>query len=226
MGASAATSGNATVRNPNNQPINISEGTIYIQGQPVNNFTAEQKQIPPKQTTQVNTTANTTNLGTLQYIAGNTQETFQCTTQERIIQANTIHEGGGTTPALAWGTTGSTSIIVPEAEPRTTPDVFCIGNDCEESTGNQAVDDAETPGDYANRYFAKMNGTIEVTEQITVDQNEDLCIGSDCDEFDGEVPKSQFYGEDGVMDGPISFVGGSGDKRGIVLSDQACIGTC
>jgi hypothetical protein len=71
-----------------------------------------------------------------------------------------------------------------------------------------------------------MNGTISVTEEVSIDSNEDLCIGSRCGSDPGDAPPSQYYGEDGVLDGPVTFLGASGDERGIVAQGDICFGTC
>ncbi len=71
-----------------------------------------------------------------------------------------------------------------------------------------------------------MNGTITVSQEVSVSPNEDLCIGSRCLNDPGEVSEEQYYGEDGIMDGPVRIVGDSGNERGIVAEGSICFGTC
>jgi len=220
---------NTGVRNSNAGHVNNATGTTEVQGQPINNYTAETQILTPQQTTTLKTQAkHTDNPGTLQYTAGKTKTKFQCTTQTQTIQANTINEGGDTTQTLAYGTTGSVSIIPPNPDLPGNPDTFCIGSNCTKSTGNQPIDNSNppTPGDYANRYYSKINGTIEVTKSLQISDDENLCIGSKCGRVTGNANRTEFYGQDGRMDGPIEFTSSSNVKRGLVLGESVCIGSC
>lgn len=147
-------------------------------------------------------------------------------TTTTLTPAGLIHEGGDNTSTLEWGTTGSTSIVLPNPELPTNLQTFCIGNQCSESKGNAAPNAGTSRTQYLNRDRGDLNGTLEVKESVKIGSTEGLCIGSNCLENPGSAPENELYGQDGVMDGPIVVKGEAGDVRGLPIDgSDACFGS-
>jgi hypothetical protein len=138
------------------------------------------------------------------------------------VPAGRIHEGGDNTQNLTWGTTGDVSIKL--ASGYGTPP-FCIGNQCQESTGNKAPNKNTAKGPYLNRAEGDLNGTVKVTDKIGVNSNKKMCIGSGCGQTPGNANQTEVYGQDGTMDGPIVIRYDGRDARGIPTdSNGFCMG--
>lgn len=225
--------GYITVRNQANEEVSTNGLRLYINGVNQENPEISRETVPAQATFQVQFTEGEQPQITL--TSGGSEESHTCsnvqlepiTDPDPIEPASTINEGGDTTSTLQWGTTGSVSIITPNPEFPDTPDTFCIGDQCTQSTGNQPVE--TTHGDYLNRRYGEINGTITVEQTINTGTDGDLCIGSECSPTPGDAHEEEFYGldeeGDGPMDGPIEFRGQAGDDRGLILQSGTCIGS-
>jgi hypothetical protein len=70
-----------------------------------------------------------------------------------------------------------------------------------------------------------LNGTVKVKDKIGVNSNKKMCIGSGCGQTPGNAPKTEVYGQDGEMDGPILIKYKGGDPRGIPTDPNGfCMG--
>ena len=232
----------AEARNTGEETINTSELTLTIDNKPIDNPEYTQDTVRSQNTFQI--VINQDQFNELSLISGSNEETTTCPQihtdppTDIITQPiNGIHEGGDTTQTLQWGTTGDTSIILPDPQDALNPDTFCIGDQCTQSTGNQPVE--TTHGEYLNRDEGWMNGTLEVEQTINTGSDGELCIGSNCPTEDGNPElETCFYGTPGEeqqdcpvndesyeMDGPLQFDGEAGDDRGLILQSGTCIGT-